>query len=136
MKENEFRFQNKNQVLLTLDICGAPYQFDVSPTNYGLIKKVAELSRETQRLLAEFNAKKKDTLFDMEKAFDFLKEKEQEIMEILLPGKWEELFKLAGQDLMNMVDLISFLAERIQSKGAKAKKDSLAPEVPQDAGEV
>ena len=136
MKENEFRFENKNQVMLTLDICGTPYQFDVSPTNYGLIKKVAELSRETQKILVEFNAKKKETLFDMEKAFDFLKEKEQEVLEIMLPGKWDELFKLAGYDLMNMVDLIAFVSDRIKSKGAKAKKDSVSPEVPEDAEKV
>jgi len=130
---NEFKFQNTNEVILTLDICGHPYTFNCSPTNYPFIKKVAELSRETQKLLLEFNEHRKGSLLESEKAFDFLYDKEKEIIEILLPGKFEELFQLASQDLMNMVDLISFLLNSIQKKGAEAKIASVVPKVPEDA---
>lgn len=135
MKES-YAFPNKNQVILVLDIAGTPYEFNVSPTNHAFVKKVAELSREMQKLLVEFNAKKKESLFDMEGAFDFLRDKEQEIVEILLPGKWEELFKLAGYDLMNMVDLITFIVSKVKQKGVEAMKEQIVPEVPADGAEI
>lgn len=133
---NDFTFSRKNEVLLDLTICGSPYTFNVSPTNYGFIKRIAELSREVEKILTEFNSKKKDSIFDIEKAFDFLKDKEKEVIEILLPGKWDELFTLAGQDLMEMVELITFISEKVKASGSAAKKDAVIPELPEGAPEV
>ena len=131
----EFEFRKKSNELKVL-IQGKGYTFDCSPTNYGFIKKVAELSREVQKIMADFEKTKKDSLFDVEKSFDFIMQKEKAVIDVLMPGKWDELFELAGQDLFNMVELISFVSEKIRTKGAMAKIQSVAAPVPEDAEQV
>lgn len=136
-KANVFTFSSEHEVLLKLEICGKPYTFNCSPSNYDFVKRVAALSRQAEIVLRDFNAQPKEKPEDVEKAFDFLCEKEKEIIGILLPGKWDELFDLANHDLMNMVDLIAFISNKVKEKGAAAKIASVAPvAVPQDAQEL
>ncbi len=132
----EFSFKPK-QHIHKVNICGKVYDFNCSPTNWSYVKKVAELSREVQKYAEEFNAIPKDTLFDIEKAFDFLKDKEKAIIEAVLPGKFDELFEAAGYDVLEMVDLIAFVTDEIKSAGAQAKKAEIQPAgAPADAEAV
>lgn len=131
----EFRFKERKNII-TLTIEGKEYRFDCSPTNYGFVKRVAVLSREVQAASEQYNLSPKDTLFDIEKAFDLIKAKEEEAIEAILPGCWDELFKASGSDLMAMVDLIVYITGEIKAAGANAKRAEIAPEIPQDAETV
>lgn len=132
----EFAFKPK-QHIHSVNICGKVYEFNCSPSNWDYIKKVSSLSRDVQKYAADFNALPKETLFDIEKAFDFLKEKEQAVVEAVMPGTFDELFEASGYDILEMVDLIAFITDEIKSAGAKIKKESIRPaEVPEDAETV
>lgn len=122
----EFKFKERKNILV-LKICGKEYSFDVSPTNYSFVKKVAGLWHEVEAVVNRFADTKNKPFKDIEKSFDYIKEKEQEIVEFLLPGAWDELFALANTDLMNMVDLIGFIASEIKAAGVQAKIDSVEP---------
>jgi hypothetical protein len=132
----DFSFKPK-QHIHSVKICGKVYDFNCSPTNWSYVKKVSDLSREVQKYADEFNALPKDTLFDIEKAFDFLKDKEKAVIEAVLPGKFDELFEASGHDVLDMVDLIAFITDEIKSAGAQAKKEAVQPvEAPADAQAV
>ncbi|MEI8095877.1 MAG: cell division protein ZapA [Spirochaetales bacterium] len=126
---------NRRKNEITLSVCGKDYSFDISPTNYDFVKKVAVLSREVEELSGRYNAMPKDSLADLEAAFDLILEKERQVIEVLLPGKWDELFDLAGHDLLAMVDLIGFITGEIKGAGVAAKVASVTPAVP-DGPEV
>lgn len=131
----EFRFKEKREIL-TVTINGRDYQFDCSPTNYDFVKRVAALSREVEDISRKYNEMPKNNLDELEKAFDFIREKEQAVIELIIPGKWDELFKEAGSDLLEMVDLIAFVAKEITKHGAQARRQAVTPDVPQDAEAV
>jgi len=131
----EFRFKERKNIL-ELKICGKDYSFDVSPTNYSFVKKVAGLWHEVKSVMDRFADAKGKPFEDMEKTFDYIKEKEQEIVEFLLPGAWDELFALAGNDLMNIVDLIGFIAGEIKGAGVKAKIEAIEPSEPKGTDEI
>jgi hypothetical protein len=127
MASFEFKAR-KNELALT--VCGKVYSFDISPTNYDFVKKVAVLSREVEELSGRYNAMPKNSLSDLEAAFDLILEKERQVIEVLLPGKWDELFDAAGHDLLAMVDLIGFMTSEIKGAGVAVKVDSIVPAVP------
>jgi hypothetical protein len=129
----EFVFKPKKHIH-SVNICGKVYEFNCSPSNWDYIKKVSALSRDVQKYAEDFNAMPKETLFDIEKAFDFLKEKEKAVVDAVLPGKFDELFEASGHDILEMVDLIAFITDEIKSAGAELKKESIrAAEAPADA---
>ena len=132
----EFAFKPK-QHIHSVNICGKVYEFNCSASNWDYIKKVAEASRQVQKYADEFNTMPKDSLFDIEKAFDFLKEKEKAVIEAVIPGKFDELFEASGYDIIEMIDLIAFITDEIKSVGAQEKKEAITPaKAPEDAETV
>lgn len=122
----EFDFQEKKNIL-TVKICGKEYSFNVSPTNYKFIKTVAGLWHEVEAMTKKLADMKHLPMGDLEAQFDAIKEKEQQMVEAILPGSWDELFEKAGYDLLSMVDLLTFVAGEIKSAGVAAKVESVKP---------
>jgi len=122
----EFNFKERKNVLV-LKICGKDYRFDVSPTNYKFVKAISAIWREVEDLTKKFANSKNEDLGTIEAQFDAIKAKEQEMVELLIPGAWDELFEKAGNDLLDMVDLLTFIASNIKGAGVAAKVDSVKP---------
>ncbi len=133
---DEFRFSKKANATVTLKICDEVYEFNCSPTNYSFIKKVAALSREADNILGKISGHKAGSVEDWAEQSEFLRQKEQEIIETLLPGKWDELFKLANEDLLDMAELIAFIAERINAKSLEVRAEAIKPAIPVNAPEI
>lgn len=122
----EFYFARKKNELV-LKICGKDYSFNASASNYKFVKAVASFWRETLAVVDKIAAMKGDSPDDMETAFDLLKDKEKSMVDYLMPGSWDELFEKAGYDLMDMADMLTFIAGEIKSAGVSAKVESVKP---------
>lgn len=133
---DEFNFSKKTNATVTLKICDDVYEFNCSPTNYSFIKKVAALSREAENILNGMRGQNPSTVSAWAEQSEFLRQKEQEIIETLLPGKWDELFKLANEDLLDMAELIAFIAERINAKSLESRAEVIKPAIPENAPEI
>lgn len=131
----EFRFKERKE-LVKLTICGKEYTFDVSPSNYKYVKQISGIYREVMNSVDLFSKSKDISLEEIEKQFDLIKEKEQSFVELLLPGAWDDLFEKAGNDLMNMVDLMTFISSNIKGAGVKAKIESVRPETAKGKREI
>lgn len=124
---DQFNFRKQSGNTLSLDLCGTVYTFDVSPTNYGYVKRMATLAREIDLMAKAIGELQTSDWKQIESAFDQLKGKEKDVLEAILPGAWEDLWPKAGEDLMNMVELIMFVAEKVKDAGAKAKIEAALP---------
>jgi hypothetical protein len=125
-KVKEFNFAGKKSELV-LKICGKDYSFNASASNYKFVKTVASFWRETLAVVDKIAAMTGDSPDDLETAFDLLKDKEKGMVDFLMPGAWDELFEKAGYDLMDMMDMLTFIAGEIKGAGVSAKVESVKP---------
>lgn len=126
---SEFNFKSrKNLVKVTIE--GKEYSFDVSPTNGRFIKQVATMAREVESLSAVIASMQDPDWASIDKAFDLIMQKQKEIIDFVAPGEWDSLYKAAGEDVLNMTDLVAFIGGEIQSGFTRGKIDEVTPVAP------
>jgi hypothetical protein len=116
--DNAFCFQDRKKKL-TIDIEGRVFELDISPSNYDTTKKIKALIKETMGLSDSLFSKITTTedpaaKFDeLEAAYEEARASCERIINGLYPGRWEELWELAGHDVLNVLDAIKYIGDLI-----------------------
>jgi hypothetical protein len=126
------RSKTKN---VEVELYDRKYSFDVSPNNRDFVKKIVSFQSEVQGIM-EVLSKDKGDAMGIVKAYDAVFDKEREVLNFILPGKWDELFAEAGGDLVVMAQLVAYVVTQIASAFAQNKLDEDRAEVPEGATEV
>lgn len=111
------------------------YSFDVSPNNRDFVKRVTSFQTELQAIM-EVLVSSGRTGADVAQAYDAVYDKEREVLDFILPGKWDELFAEAGGDLVVMAELIAYVVTKISEAFAQGVLERDRAEVPEGAAEV
>lgn len=131
-----FEFK-KRQNNLTVEINGQKYEASFSPGDYNFIKKISSLAKLVTETLEESKKpSKKKGLFAAESELDELLSREKAVIDAILPGKWDELFEMAGGNLAGMVDLVIFLVTEVTRAAGQARLQEVMPETPTDAEDI
>ena len=121
-----YSFSNRKREV-TLEIEGKSYKVDVSPTNGRFIKSIAAMVDEVVNLAAGMSGVREGGWKEISGIVDSLVEKEKAVMNIILPGQWEELFQQSGEDVIGMVDLIVYIGNQIKEGATKAVREEIEP---------
>lgn len=129
MPPTKFLPNNKDHTV-EIDLFGKVYPLNVSPTNHGYIKQCVALQAEGKTILTSDMANA-STLAEVDELFARLAEKQRQLIEIILPGEWDNLWNSCRQDVLTMTELILFVVNELRSGAGRAMVAQAAPRRPE-----
>lgn len=116
-KERDYRIEMR--------LLGADYVVNVPATSEIFLKKINAARKEGM----EISEKAKVTT-DIDEAFvllDKLMAKNREVIDMVLPGKWDDIYVAAEGDIEVMSEVVVFVVHNIMQSANKAKLADVAP---------
>jgi len=118
----KFEFQTKTE---DIEIAGKTYTLDFSD------EKVMEYNREFEQFFLKTQDLQKKDVKDLSakeqnEMFLEMRKLVKDFVDLMLgDGEFERLYKESGNSLLNMVDMVYFLAEPIKEKAESIRADQL-----------
>lgn len=115
-KERDYR--------LELKILEREYVVTIAPTSDVLLKKLASARAEGATIMEAVKAANLDETLAL---IDKLMDRNKEIVDLTLPGKWDELYAGTDGDFLELTEITAFIVHNVLYSATKSKLAAVAP---------
>jgi len=106
--------------IITIVINKTPYAVDLPKVDYSFVDDQQNRSRKMRELANLMNQKELPLASEMDACHHSVEESLKNIIEKILPGKWNELFEIFGHDFGEIERLVDYLYSELIAAGARS----------------
>jgi len=105
--------------LITLSIGNIPYIVDLSKIDYSFVDIERLRTKKVRDMEERIDRGERPPEAEMRSFYNSIDDSVKAIIEKILPGQWDELFKASGNDMAEMVRLGNYIFKELDAAGAK-----------------
>lgn len=106
--------------IITVVINGKPYTIDLPKVDCSFVDDQHARYSKLRELGSMMNPKETPSTIEMDTCYHSIEESLKNIIEKILPGKWDELFEMSGHDFDEIERLVDHLYGELIAAGARS----------------